>query len=54
MELQDIADELERIRDCTHKGWALGGAKFQRLIENLGERRAAPGARGRPRLDAAD
>ena len=48
------ADELERIRDCTHKGWALGGAKFQRLIENLGERRAAPGARGRPRLDAAD
>ncbi len=44
-------DELARIRDCTHKGWALGDERFQRLIERLGDRRATPGARGRPRSD---
>lgn len=43
------ADELAAIRDAVHKGWALGDEKFRALIESLGERRAAPALRGRPR-----
>ncbi len=42
-------DDLAAIRDSTHKGWALGDERFKALIEGLGERRAAPAARGRPR-----
>ena len=42
-------DELSAIRDATHKGWALGDGRFRGMIETLGERRATPAARGRPR-----
>jgi putative transposase len=40
---------LAEIRDCTHKGWALGGARFKAEIEALGQRRAASKGVGRPR-----
>lgn len=43
------ADDLTAIRHSTHKGWALGDERFKAMIEGLGERRAAPAARGRPR-----
>ena len=43
------ADDLAAIRDSTHKGWALGDRTFRDMIEELGERRAAPAARGRPK-----
>ena len=43
------ADDLASIRDATHKGWALGDGRFKEMIERLGERRAAPAAKGRPR-----
>ena len=43
------ADDLALIRDATHKGWALGDSRFRDMIEQLGERRAAPAAKGRPR-----
>ena len=46
------ADDLVAIRDATHKGWALGDARFTAMIEGLGERRAAPAAKGRPRKTA--
>ena len=42
-------DELNGIRESTHKGWALGDKKFQDMIEGLGDRRAAPAAKGRPK-----
>ena len=45
------ADELNRIRASTHKGWALGDDRFKQMIEQLGQRRAAPAARGRPRKE---
>jgi putative transposase len=41
--------ELAEIRDCTHKGWALGGERFRAEIEALGQRRAASKGVGRPR-----
>ena len=41
--------ELAEIRDCTHKGWALGGEGFRAEIEALGYRRAASKGVGRPR-----
>lgn len=28
--------DLTAIRDCTHKGWALGGKRFRAEIEALG------------------
>ena len=43
------ADDLLAIRDATHKGWALGDQRFKEMIEGLGERRAGPAPRGRPR-----
>jgi putative transposase len=43
--------ELAEIRDCTHKGWALGGARFKAEIEALGQRRAASKGVGRPRKE---
>jgi putative transposase len=43
-------EELAAIRDCTHKGWALGDERFRREIEGMGARRAAPATRGRPKL----
>src|SRR5450759_1536820 len=41
--------ELAEIRNCTHKGWALGDRRFREEIEGMGERRAGPAAKGRPR-----
>lgn len=41
--------DLAEIRDCTHKGWALGGERFRAEIEALGKRRAASKGVGRPR-----
>jgi len=45
------AEELHSIRASTHKGWALGDDRFKQMIERLGERRAAPAAKGRPRKE---
>jgi putative transposase len=42
-------DDLAAIRDCTHKGWALGGERFRAEIEALGQRQAASRGVGRPR-----
>ena len=41
--------DLAEIRDCMHKGWALGGGRFRAEIEALGQRRAASKGVGRPR-----
>lgn len=41
--------DLAAIRDCTHKGWALGGERFKAEIEAPGKRRAASKGVGRPR-----
>jgi putative transposase len=46
-------DDLAAIRDCTHKGWALGGGRFREAIEALGQRRAASKGVGRPRKQEA-
>jgi putative transposase len=46
-------DDLATIRDCTHKGWALGGGRFREAIEALGQRRAASKGVGRPRKQEA-
>jgi putative transposase len=40
---------LKEIRECTHKGWALGNEQFRAQIEALGPRRAASKGVGRPR-----
>jgi len=45
--------DLAEIRDCTHKGWALGGERFRAEIEALGQRQAASkgwGGRGSNRV----
>jgi putative transposase len=42
-------DDLQAIRDCTHKGWALGGKKFLERIEGASQRRAVSKGVGRPR-----
>ncbi len=36
--------DLAEIRECTHKGWALGGERFKEQIEALGQRRAVSGS----------
>jgi putative transposase len=41
--------DLAEIRECTHKGWAMGGERFREQIEALGKRRAASKGVGRPR-----
>jgi putative transposase len=41
--------DLEQIRNCTHKGWALGGERFKSEIEFLGQRRATSKGVGRPK-----
>ena len=43
--------DLAEIRDCTHKGWALGGERFKEEIEALGQRRAVSKGVGRPRKE---
>jgi putative transposase len=40
--------DMTAIRESVHKGWALGSERFRQMIETLGDRRAAPAARGRP------
>ena len=42
-------DDLGRIRECTHKGWALGGERFRKEVEALSQRRAMLKGVGRPR-----
>jgi len=44
-------EDLSNIRECTHKGWALGGERYREQIEALGQRRAASKGVGRPRKD---
>jgi len=44
-------EDLKEIRDCTHKGWALGGERFREQVERLGKRRAASKGVGRPRKE---
>ena len=44
-------DDLAAIRTSVHKGWALGDDRFKAMIERLGERRAGPAVRGRPRME---
>lgn len=41
--------DLTAIRECTHKGWALGGDRFRGEIEALGKRRAGSKGVARPR-----
>ena len=43
--------DLAEIRNCTHKGWALGGERFREQVEALGQRRAASKGVGRPRKE---
>ncbi|MDB5771354.1 MAG: transposase [Burkholderia sp.] len=45
------AQIIDKIRECTKKGWALGVERFQSKVERLAERRAAPLPKGRPRRD---
>jgi putative transposase len=42
-------DDLQAIRERTHKGWALGGERFKAQIEALSGRPAASKGVGRPR-----
>ena len=42
--------ELAQIRDCTHKGWPLGGDKFKQEIETRTQRQASSKGVGRPRV----
>ena len=44
-------NDLKEIRECTHKGWALGSERFRAQIEALGPRRAASKGVGRPRKE---
>ena len=46
--------DMEAIRESTHKGWALGSEKFKQQVEALGQRRAASMGVGRPRKVKAD
>ena len=48
----DSAD-LAQIRDCTHKGWALGGEAFKAEIEQRTKRQAGSKGVGRPRIPDA-
>ena len=45
---------LAQIRDCTHKGWALGGDKFKQEIETRAQRQASSKGVGRPRVAEAE
>jgi putative transposase len=44
-------EDLDAIRESTHKGWALGNDRFRAKVERLSGRRAAPLPRGRPAQD---
>jgi len=45
---QIAKEDLETIRESTHKGWAMGNDRFRAKVERLSGRRAAPLPRGRP------
>lgn len=45
-------DDLKEIRECTHKGWALGGERFKEQIERLTQRRTVSKGVGRPRKES--
>jgi putative transposase len=45
---QVAKDDLEAIRESTHKGWVLGNDRFRAKIERLSGRRASPLPKGRP------
>ena len=47
-------NELAQIRDCTHKGWALGGDKFKQEIETRAQRQASSKGVERPRVAEAE
>ena len=42
-------DDLNAIRDCTHKGWALGNELFSAKMEVMGQRRTVSKGVGRPK-----
>jgi len=42
--------DLSEIRNCSNKGWALGGERFRSEIEKTGQRRAVSKGVGRPRI----
>jgi putative transposase len=44
-------NDLAEIRECTHKGWALGSERFKEQIEALGQRRATSKGVGRPKRE---
>jgi putative transposase len=46
--------DLAQIRDCTHKGWALGGEKFKAEIETRAQRPASSKGVGRPKAVELD
>lgn len=41
--------DLVQIRECTHKGWALGSQRFVEEIERIGSRQASSKGLGRPK-----
>ena len=43
--------DLAQIRECTHKGWALGSQRFIEEIERLGGRQASSKGLGRPKKE---
>lgn len=44
-------NDLREIRECIHKGWALGNERSRGQIEALGQRRATSKGMGRTRQD---
>ncbi|MBC7624928.1 MAG: transposase [Aeromicrobium sp.] len=51
---EENEEELNNIREASHKGWALGSEKFGREMEALSTRRASPAARGRPKKSSGE
>jgi putative transposase len=37
------SNDLAEIRECTHKGWALGGERFREQVEAAGQTGKRPG-----------
>ena len=47
-------NDLAQVRDCTHKGWALGEDKFKQEIETQTQRQASSKGVERPRVTEAE
>ena len=47
-------EELKEIRECSHKGWALGSDRLRKKIEQLYQRRAVSKGVGRPKKRRLD